>query len=175
MKKIYAIAAMDEGRVIGARGMIPWSLSEDMKRFKDLTMGHAVLMGRKTYESLPSFAQPLPGRVNMVLTSHPEDLNAPPSVLRYSSIDWAIDAFKKNILGSGSEILWIIGGEQVYQQTLKLWDELYLTIVQGRHDGDAFFPHFEDSFELIEKQIKPKMGFFRYARKADDSIAPTLG
>jgi len=166
MKKICAIAAMDEGRVIGYRGGLPWKIPEDMKRFKDLTMGHAVLMGRRTYESLPSFAQPLPGRINIVLTSKPKELDAPERVLRYSSIEEALDAFQSDKLGSAVDLLWIIGGAEVYAQSVNLWDEIYLTLVHGKHEVDAYFPSFEEAFKLSEKEIKDDVTFLHYCREA---------
>ena len=164
MKKIIAIAAMDEGRVIGHQGHLPWNLSEDLKRFKELTMGQAVLMGRKTYESLPSFAQPLPGRVNVVLTRDPEALAAPARVFRFSSLEAAVQVFRNEGLGASIDILWIIGGEQVYQQSIAFWDELYLTLVRGKHEGDAFFPDFEEKFILLEKEERGEMNFLKYKK-----------
>lgn len=159
MKKICAIAAMDEGRVIGKGGGLPWHLPEDMKHFKQLTMGHAVLMGRKTYESIPEKMRPLPGRRNLVLTSNPSSLpDLPSEVALFTSVKDAIESFKDGIL-------WIIGGEKVYRETLQYWDELFLTLVKGRHEGDAFFPEFEGGFELRERERGEECSFLRYVRK----------
>ncbi len=162
MKKICAIAAMGEGRVIGKDGGLPWHLPEDMRHFRQLTMGHAVLMGRKTYESIPEKLRPLPGRRNLVLTSKSSPFNFAPDVGLFSSVEEALESVNDGIL-------WVIGGERVYRETLQYWDEVFLTLVEGRHDGDAFFPRFEDRFELKEKNPGEKCLFLHYVRRASGS------
>lgn len=128
--KLIIIAAVNTKRVIGLKGAMPWHLSEDLKRFKALTTGHTVLMGRKTYESL---GRQLPRRRNVVLTSTPI-----PDVETYASIDEALDKLKHE------EKVFVIGGGQIYAQTLALADEILLTRVGNDTEGDTYFPPFEE-------------------------------
>jgi dihydrofolate reductase len=132
--KVIQVVAMSSNRVIGDHHRLLWHLPLDMRRFKDLTMGHMVLMGRKTYESLPPRFQPLPGRRNVVL-SHLRG-SWPESVKHVSSIPDALHW----ALGQGRHELWVIGGSSVYQQTLGLTQTIYLTKVQADLDGDAKYP-----------------------------------
>jgi dihydrofolate reductase len=136
--KLKAIAAMSLNRVIGAGNQIPWHLPEDFKWFKQMTTGHVVVMGRKTFESI---GQPLPGRETMVLSrlqfSHP-------GVKTIRNLD-ELSAL------AGAREIFICGGAQVYAQTLPLCSDLYLTLVKREIEGDAFFPPFEDQFEPAEE------------------------
>ena len=147
-----AIAAMSLNRAIGIEGQIPWHLPEDLKFFKRTTLGHVILMGRKTYDSI---GKPLPGRENWVMTRGADipgvrvirDLSevAPPS--------------------DGREIF-LIGGAQLYEALLPQCSELYLTLVKREVAGDAFFPAFEDEFKLAEVlQESEEMEMRRYLRK----------
>ena len=135
--KIAIIAAIAKNRVIGKGGKIPWHLSEDLKRFKKLTTGHTILMGRKTFQSL---GRKLPNRRNVVLTSKPI-----PGVETYSSIDEALQAL------ADQERIFVIGGGQVYAEMLNRADELYLTMVNQEVKGDTFFPLYE---ELVRTRFK---------------------
>ncbi len=128
--KLAIIVAIGKNRVIGRDGKIPWHISEDLKRFKRLTTGHTVLMGRKTWESL---GKPLSDRRNVVLTSKPI-----PSVECYSSIETALEALKNQ------EKVFVIGGAQIYAELLDKADELYLTFVDEDVVGDAYFPMYEE-------------------------------
>lgn len=163
-RKILAIAAMDEGRVIGNEGQIPWQISEDMQRFKQLTTGHAVLMGRKTYQSLPLRFRPLPGRINFVVTRTPESLKGESGIQIFSSPQECIKQFLRGDLAGTTEQLWIIGGAEIYAETLPFWDEVYLTLVLGRNKGDAFFPEFESRFSLRDEQLRQGYKFLHYAK-----------
>jgi len=127
--KIFLIAALDRNRVIGRGGKLPWHISEDLKRFKRLTKGHVVLMGRRTYESLGKL---LPDRRNVVLASQPIE-----GVESYRSLPEALRALKDE------ETVFIIGGGEVFRQALPIADGLHLTIVDGEHEGDTFFPEYE--------------------------------
>ena len=135
--KIIIIAALNNKRVIGKDGKIPWHISEDLKRFKRLTVGHAVLMGRKTYDSL---GKPLSDRRNVVLTSQHI-----PHVETYPSVKAALDALKNE------QIVFIIGGGKIYEQFLDRADELHLTLVDNDIDGDTFFPTYQ---HLIGARLK---------------------
>jgi dihydrofolate reductase len=127
--KLILIAALTRRRVIGKDGKLPWHLSDDLKRFKHLTTGHTVLMGRTTYDSI---GKPLPNRRNVVLTSRPI-----PGVETFSSLQSALDAV------ANDEKVFVIGGGTLYAQTLDRADELHLTIVEQDVEGDTFFPEYE--------------------------------
>ena len=175
MKHFKAIAAMSLNRVIGAGNKIPWHLPEDFKWFKQMTSGNVVIMGRKTFESL---GRPLPNRINVVLSRHPGKLqrdfpetfgkawvgrgkmNLPdhphqfelPKVGDAATVDLRIiKNFLKLDPASSPLEFYIAGGAQIYEQVLPLCSDLYLTLVKREVEGgDAFFPPFEDKFELVE-------------------------
>ena len=148
------IAALDRNRVIGRDGKLPWHISEDLKRFKRLTKGHVVLMGRKTYESL---GKPLPDRRNIVLSSR-----AIPDVESYRSLAEALRALKDE------NTVFIIGGGEVFRQALPIVDGLHLTIVDGKHEGDTFFPEYEHligtTFVITGKEDHEGYSFVDYMR-----------
>lgn len=135
--QINIIAAIDSNGVVGYNGGIPWHIPEDLKRFRRLTEGHTVIMGRKTWESLPK--KPLANRTNMILTSnyiHGLDSDWP--IGQYKSLDMALHMAK--VLG-GTKV-WLIGGSRLWQEGLDkdIVDNVYLTEVRGYHDGDTYFP-----------------------------------
>ena len=137
MKPFKAIAAMSLNRVIGAGNRIPWHLPEDFKWFKKMTTGNVVVMGRKTFESI---GKPLPNRETIVL-SRSEFSHPGVQVVRN------LDDLARFV--AGREVF-IAGGAEIYQQALPQCSDLYLTLVKREVAGDAFFPPFEDSFELVE-------------------------
>jgi dihydrofolate reductase len=156
MKPFQAIAAMSLNRVIGAGGKIPWHLPEDFKWFKQMTTGHVIVMGRKTFASL---GQPLPQRTTIVLSrsafSHPgvlvvhdlaELINPSPGLAATLSPPTGERGASKALPEC---TIFICGGAQVYEQALPLCSDLYLTLVKREVAGDAFFPPFEDKFELV--------------------------
>jgi dihydrofolate reductase len=160
---IAAIVAMDEGRIIGKDGALPWHLPEDMAHFKALTSGHFVIMGRKTWESLPARFRPLPGRTNIVVSRTPAALGLPEGTLGASSIDEAIQIAERS--ARAEQKLWFIGGAELYAAALPLCDELHLTLVDGHHEGDARFPVFEDRFEEISSKRGERCAFKVYRRR----------
>ncbi len=130
---VSLIWAMDDNRVIGLDNKLPWRLPADLQYFKKTTLGKPIIMGRKTFESFGS--RPLPGRKNIVITR--DQRYAPdPDITVVSSIESALTA-----TGDVDEVM-IIGGQQIYSQTLSLADRLYITIVHSEFTGDAFFPEF---------------------------------
>jgi dihydrofolate reductase len=148
--KVTLIAALTwPGRVIGKEGLIPWKLSADMKRFKDLTTGHAVLMGRKTWDSLPEKFRPLPERYNLVL-SRQTPLN-PKGADKIRSVEEGIEKARNwfdRREDQGEPIppdpqCFIIGGAEVYALALPLAKRLQLTFIHHPFEGDAHFPHFD--------------------------------
>ena len=166
MAEVIAIAAMDEGRVIGFENRLPWNVPEDMKRFMRLTKSHAVLMGRKTYESLPKKSRPLPERFNIVATRSPERLAHEQEILVTNSARETVEQFRRGELSTPTDTLWIVGGEEIYRETLPLCDGVYLTRIAGTHQGDAYFPKFESEFEVVQEQRHDGYAFLNYARKA---------
>ena len=147
-----AIAAMSLNRVIGAQGKIPWHLPEDLRFFKRTTVGHIVLMGRKTYESL---GKPLPARENWVVSSHPL-----PEVRVIQDLGEIAEPC------DGREIF-LIGGAKLYAALLPRCAELLLTLVKREVSGDVLFPPFEDAFCLEEVlQTSDQLEIRRYKRRA---------
>ncbi|MCZ6819568.1 MAG: dihydrofolate reductase [Calditrichaeota bacterium] len=144
--EIVIIAAVAEkNRVIGKDNELPWYISEDLKRFKRLTIGHPVLMGRKTFESIVArLGKPLPHRRNVVLTKS-KYRPAFPEVETYDSLDAALAAL------ADEKRFAIIGGESLFRKALTITDRLELTIVEGDYEGDAFFPAYE---HLIDREIR---------------------
>lgn len=128
---------MAENRVIGHAGDIPWHLPEDFKWFKQTTMGGVLVMGRKTYDSI---GKPLPGRDTFVLSRRPQAI---PGVHSFTDLEM-LHHFDTD------KTIWIAGGAEIYRQTLKYCDELFLTRVHRRPKGDTYFPEFENEFSLSE-------------------------
>jgi dihydrofolate reductase len=146
--KIVIIAAIAANGTIGHAGKIPWHLSEDLKRFKRLTLGHPVIMGRKTYESL---GKPLPGRRNIVLTRQP-------GTDHFASLEDAL-------ISCGDETVFVIGGAEVYRQALPLADTLLLTHVHQPVEGDTKFPDYDRSqWREASRRDTPEYSFVEYER-----------
>lgn len=145
MGQLIAIAAIAENGVIGNRGKLPWHIPQDLKRFKTLTTGHIVLMGRKTFESLGN--KPLPGRLNIVVTRQKQSC-ATSNLSFVSDIDQTID-----FLTSDPRNVYIIGGTSIYEQTINKVERLELTRVEGEFEGDSYFPEFDYAdFCILEQQ-----------------------
>ena len=148
------IAAVSDNGAIGKDNALPWRIPEDLKRFKTLTLGHTVVMGRRTYESI---GKPLPKRRNLVLTSDGSWSAA--GVERCASLSDAIETAR----GAGETELFAIGGERVYREALAAADRLYLTRVRGEFPGDAFFPPFDETrfaaLERDEREGDPPFAF----------------
>jgi dihydrofolate reductase len=139
------IVAMDRQRGIGKDNRLPWRLSADMKRFRELTMGHHLIVGRKTYESI---GQPLPGR-QMIIVTRQSGFQAEGCLVAPS-----VDAALKLARARGENEVFVIGGAELYAQTLALADRLYLTLVDAEVEADVFFPEFEASDWLMQEVIR---------------------
>ena len=141
-RELTIIAAVSINNVIGNNNKLIWKLSNDLKRFRNLTTNHSVIMGRKTFESLPN---PLPDRNNIVIT---RDTNySKPNIQVCSSIEDAINLTKTDTQP------FIIGGGEIYSQTINIVDKIELTRVHKEFDGDAYFPEIPlDIFELINEE-----------------------
>jgi len=151
---LKAIAAMASNRVIGTDGKLPWHLPEDFRWFKKLTMGHPMVMGRKTCESI---GRPLPGRRNLVVsrqwTQAPEGFELLDSTAALDGLDLGGDVF-------------VIGGAIIFEELLPRCEEVYLSYVFGQYQGDTYFPAFEDQFEMAEVLASyPEFELRRYVRK----------
>lgn len=154
MKKII-IAAVAKNRVIGNNGRMPWHIPEDLQHFKQLTTGHTILMGRKTFESI---GHPLPHRRNIVLSSQPIS-----GMETFPSLN---DAFRSL---APEEQVFIIGGGAVFAQTLSLADEFYLTLIDKEFTGDTFFPEYElflkQHFSLVDEEASIGFRFVHYTKR----------
>jgi dihydrofolate reductase len=139
---ISIVAACSRNHVIGRDGRLPWHLPTDMRRFRSLTTGRTVVMGRKTFESLPDRFRPLPDRRNLVLTSH-RDYDRP-DIETFPALEAALAAADANCF--------VIGGEQVFREAVPAADRVYLTRVEAECEGDAFFPPLaEDEWRCIHE------------------------
>ncbi|RYU95824.1 dihydrofolate reductase [Emticicia agri] len=147
---ISIIVAVAENGAIGKDNRLLWRLSDDLKQFKALTSNHAVLMGRKTFESI---GKPLPNRINIVITRQ-EKISDDASVLIADSIEKAIEIAKEV---KGKEEIFIIGGGNIYEQSLAITDKIYLTEVKVNINGDTFFPKLgEDEWKEISRKSYQK-------------------
>ena len=146
---LHAVVAVAQNGVIGRGNALPWKLRADLQRFKRITMGHALLMGRKTYESI---GKPLPGRQTIVLSRSPSTEFAGVSVA--SSIDQALEMVQQDALA------FVVGGAEIYRLTMPRVTNLYLTRVLANIEGDAFMePIDETQFNCVEHSFLPKDAF----------------
>lgn len=134
MPRLSLIAALAQNHVIGIENRLPWKLPEDLAHFKALTLGHPILMGRKTFESLRG---PLPGRRNIVITRNPD--------YQAAGCEIAVSIADAIALCAEAAEVFFIGGAELYKQVLSLVDRLYLTEVQTEAQGDARFPDYDRS------------------------------
>jgi dihydrofolate reductase len=158
--KLALIAAHDPNLVIGLNGELPWYYKKDLQYFKDTTMGRPVLMGRGVFEEIGE--KKLPGRRNIVLTktkSYPDR-----DVEVFRSIEKAIDHLKSE------DLVFVIGGGEIYKQTLPIADLLYITEIHNEYDGDTFFPEYRDKIgsEWIEiwRENHDEFSFIRYEKSS---------
>jgi dihydrofolate reductase len=140
---VSIIVAVAENGVIGRDGELPWHLSEDLRRFKRLTMGHTMVMGRRTWESI---GRPLPGRRTIVVSRQPE--------YHVDADDVAVagnfDATVKAAAAAGEDEVFVVGGAELYREALPRADRLYITRVLARVEGDTYFPQFDKTqWQLI--------------------------
>ncbi len=156
---ISLIAAMAENRVIGRGNSIPWDIPSDQKRFREITMGHPVILGRKTFEII---GRPLPGRKNIVLTRK-KDYQAEGIIVAHD-LDAAFAA------AADADEVFICGGGMVFHETVSLADKVYLTIIHRMYEGDVFFPDIPGDFdEVTREEVKEEIPYsvILYERKRD--------
>ncbi len=142
---INLIAAIGRSRELGKDNKLLWNIPEDMKRFKNLTTGHPVIMGRATFQSI---GRPLPGRTNIIITRDKNFQAKRCEVVH--SIEEGIELAKSK----DKNEIFIIGGGQIYAQAIKYTDKLYLTIVEGKFDADTYFPDYTEFKTVINKEEK---------------------
>ncbi|MBQ8603272.1 MAG: dihydrofolate reductase [Oscillospiraceae bacterium] len=154
---IYIIAAVAKNNVIGKNGGMPWHIPEELKHFRELTMGSAVVMGRRTYESI---GQPLPGRVNIVVSNSQEFQGE--NLTTANSLSHAIQL-------AGDRDVFVSGGRQLYKEAIEIADVLYITEIEMETEGDTFFPPFDHS--LFDRAVEAtfdtpvKYSYVTYVRK----------
>jgi dihydrofolate reductase len=148
------IVAMDRNRLIGRNNELPWHLPADLKHFKTLTMGHHMIMGRKTFESI---GRPLPGRVSIVITRNREYVR--PDIVIVHTLDEALAALPPR----GESF--IIGGSDVFRASLPLADRLYVTVIEHEFDGDTFFPEISNEWREVSRQdhAPDEKNLYRYS------------
>lgn len=141
MTKVSAVAAIGKHRVLGKDNKLLWHIPDDLKRFKKLTLGHPIILGRKTFESIVGYlGGPLPERTNIVITRDPAWKY--PGVVVADSIESAVEKGK----ALDPQEVFIGGGAQIYAQALPYTDKLYLTLIDDEKEGDSFFPPYEKEF-----------------------------
>ena len=138
---ISLLVAYDLNRVIGIDNKMPWHIPEELKYFKKVTMGKAIVMGRKTYESI---GRPLPGRLNIIITRN-EGYSADGAEVVHD-LHEAIERGKEY-----SDEVVIIGGSEIFNLSMPIADRLYITIIRKQYEGDTFFPEHDDSWKLVSE------------------------
>lgn len=163
---ISSIAAMARNRVIGVANGLAWHIPEDFKYFKKTTLGKPIIMGRKSYESL---GKPLPGRPNIVISSsfhEPVNGDGPFFV---KTIDEAMTLAQAKAGNMAVEELFIIGGGQIYKETLPITERLYITIIDREYEGDTYFPDFDwNDWNVVSEDKRegdPAFTFYVLERK----------
>jgi len=159
---IALIAAVAENGVIGVDGEMPWHLPADLKHFKETTMGHPVIMGRRTYESIAADIDgPLPIRTNIVLSRGSPEV--PDSVVVADSVDAAVEAARQ--AAGDTETVYVIGGATVYKQFLPQADRLVLTEIESTYAGDTSFPDWErNDWQEVSRDERDGFAFVKYRR-----------
>lgn len=166
--EVVHIVACDLNDCIGNNGELPWHLPADLKRFKELTSGGVVVMGRKTFESLN--CKPLPNRVNIVITNDFQLKvdHASSKAIFYSSISAAIEKAKYEAMVLGLKEVWIIGGQSIYEQTMTCVDRIELTRVSDKFKGDTYYPSLpsvtavNNSGTIIDPATKQRYVYITY-------------
>jgi len=144
MSHLSIIVAMAKNRTIGINNTLPWHLPADLKRFKELTMGHHMIMGRKTFESI---GRPLPGRITVVVSRN-QELKVAGCLIAHS-LEQAIAACR------GDDEIFVVGGAELYAQAMPLVDKLYITEIRQNVEGDAHFPAFKrNEWQEVSREMR---------------------
>jgi dihydrofolate reductase len=139
---ISLLVAMDKNRLIGVNNQLPWHLPADLAYFKKVTMGHPIIMGRKTFEAI---GKPLPGRTNIIITRNP-DYQAKDCKV-YTSLPEAVHNYEE------AENVFVIGGAQIFKQSLPFADKLYITFIDHTFTGDTYFPEINMDEWVLESDV----------------------
>lgn len=140
--RISIIVAMAENRVIGRDGTIPWKVPGEQKLFRRITLGHTLIMGRKTHEDI---GRPLPGRLNIVISRRRD--YQPAGCLKANSLENAL-----SLCPAGETEAFIIGGGELFRESIRLADRIYLTVVALKATGDTFFPEIPETFAIVSSE-----------------------
>lgn len=158
------VTAMSKNRVIGAANTLPWNLPEDMKFFRDTTKGHAMIMGRKTFESFG--AKPLPHRFHIVITR--QNLRSDNPLVKYvKTLDEALET-ARGLTSQWGEEVFIVGGGEIYAQSMNIADKIYLTVIDRDFEGDTYYPEIPADFALTAKSDRSEpipFSFLTYERR----------
>ena len=161
--KISIIVATGRNREIGAKNKLLWKIPEELKRFKEITTGHPIIMGRKTFESIGRI---LPNRTNIIITRDSSYL-AEGGVVTHS----LEEAIKKGQESEGGEEVFIIGGAQIFEQGLDLADKLYVTLVDAEFpEADSFFPEYEDKFSKKVFELDQDSAGYKQSLKTSEEV-----
>jgi dihydrofolate reductase len=155
--KISLIVAVDKNRGIGKNGKMPWDIPADLKRFKEITMGHPIIMGRKTYDSIGRL---LPERYNVVITRDQEfKINNLRKGENFAVVSSLNEALQLVSVAQGNDECFIIGGGQIFNEAINISDKLYLTLVEGEYDVDTYFPEYSMFKNKVYEEIGESNGF----------------
>lgn len=158
MSIIIVCAMTEKKRAIGKDNRLPWDIPEELERFRALTRGQVVIMGRKTWESLPADRRPLPNRINIVISS----------TLEQGKGFYVFPALKEGIEKAkefGKEI-YIIGGRGIFKEGMQFAEKMYLSFIRKEYEGDTFFPEFDEKeWEIVKKEEHKEFDFVEYSRK----------
>ncbi len=141
---ISIIVAMDKNNLIGGQNKLLWNIPGELKRFREITSGHPIIMGRKTHQSI---GRVLPNRTNIIIT-HDQDYKVEGTIIVHS----LEEALNKAQSEPGSDEIFVIGGGQIYAKALPLADRLYLTVVEGEYQGDTYFPDYSEFAHVVEEK-----------------------
>lgn len=156
---LTSIAAMARNRVIGVNGDLPWNIPEDMKFFRETTKGKIMIMGRKTFESFPA---PLPKRFHIVISRQAEGVAETQDVAWVTSLEKAIELARKKI-GQYPEEVMVVGGGEIYAQSMSLVDRIHLTVIDKDFQGDTKFPPVDETkFKLVAKSDRTEPVPFQF-------------
>lgn len=158
--KVAIVAAIAENGVIGDDQSMPWHYPADLARFKELTVGHPVIMGRRTFEAITNrLGEPLPERLNVVISR--QDLDLPEGAVQAEGIDDAFEIARE----TDTAVAYVVGGASVYEQVLPRTDRLHVTEIPERPDGDTEFPDWDpDAWDLVDRETEGDLVFKTYDR-----------
>ena|SRR5437868_6417247 len=159
------VTAMSQNHVIGSQNKLPWNIPEDLKFFRDTTKGHIMIMGRKTFDSIG--AKPLPQRFHIVITR--QDIQSTHPLVKFvKTLDEAVEVARPLTPQWGDEVF-IVGGGEIYKQSMNITDKIYLTVIHQDFEGDTYYPEVPlDKFELTNKSDRTEpvpFSFLTYTKK----------